>query len=410
MIVKEGVRNFSLDKQIYSQIKYQNCRFRRDACVCRRNSARLNPWQSFAIRRAAVRTFGAWIAARVVSDSGADRQGQQAGNRSQAVTQIRALDGMSPDQVSVDIRSVTRRFGRKLALDNLSLSVRRGEKLALLGINGAGKSTLIHILCTILKPDSGQCVINGHDIARSPGAARRNLGVVFQEQSLDTRLTVFENLDFHGRICQVPAALRAQRITDLLDTVELTEHRDALVRTLSPGMRRRVEIARALVHDAAVLILDEPTIGLDTHSRRRIWGYLNRLRAERDLTVIVTTHYIEEVEDCDRVCIIDQGKVHALDTPDAIRATHGREQVRVHPVDAAAAARIAQRFPAAQALADGTLAIVGDGERVMETLLAEFGAEIRNIAFERPSLESAFLNIVGRELDRGDPTPPRKPR
>ena len=164
---------------------------------------------------------------------------------------------------------------------------------------------------------------------KHPLAGRRSLGVVFQEPSLDDRLTLYENLNFHGLVYGVPAALRRSRIEEMLALVELTEWREHLVRTLSSGMKRRLEIARALVHDAHILFLDEPTVGLDAQSRDRIWGYVRRLRQERELTVIVTTHYIEEVEGCDRVCIIDRGHILAIDTPAALKRAHGQELLRV---------------------------------------------------------------------------------
>jgi len=302
----------------------------------------------------------------------------------------------------VEVDNISKRFGRTLALDGLSLRIIAGESFALLGPNGAGKSTLIHILCTILRPDSGSARICGHDIVTHPAKARAALGAVFQEPSLDTRLTVAENLEFHGMIFQVPARLRRQRIEEMLEMVDLVAVRNKLVRALSPGMKRRVEIARALVHDARILILDEPTIGLDIQSRHAIWQYLDQVRRARDITVIVTTHYIEEVDGCDRVCIVDRGRVHALDTPDALRSAHGRELVRVHPRSDADAAAIRSRFERSVTAPSGEIIIESEGGRVMETLLSDFGPGIRHLSFERPSLESAFINLVGRTL-RSDP-------
>jgi len=224
---------------------------------------------------------------------------------------VRPAAGATSDMI-VRVDGLTKRYGRTVALDGVSLEIRPKELFALLGPNGAGKTTLIHILCTILAPDSGTVTLAGFDVARQPLKARRHLGVVFQEPSVDDRLTVFENLNFHGLVYQVPAALRRQRIDELLALVELEEWRHTLVRSLSSGMKRRVEIARALIHDSTVLILDEPTSGLDAQSRERIWAYLMRLRQERALTIIVTTHYIEEVEGCDRICIIDRGHILAI--------------------------------------------------------------------------------------------------
>ncbi len=299
---------------------------------------------------------------------------------------------------AVRISEVSRRFGRVQALDNISLDIREGEMMAILGPNGAGKSTLILIICTLLEADSGVVEVAGINVRRRPRQARKKLGVVFQESSLDTRLTVDENLDFHGRVFGVPGALRRQRIDELLQIVELESVRDRLVRTLSAGMRRRIEIARALVHDSKVLILDEPTVGLDAQSRASVWEYLERLRRERGITVIVTTHYIEEVDACDRVCIIDHGKVLALDTPEALREAHGEQSIRVEPRDAKDLAALRERFPEAVATPDGHLVLTTRDPAVGDVLLGQFGTRLRSINFERSSLESVFLNLTGRDI------------
>jgi ABC-2 type transport system ATP-binding protein len=299
---------------------------------------------------------------------------------------------------AVTIEGISKRFGRTLALDSVSFDIRNRELFAILGPNGAGKSTLILILCTLLRPDTGIAAVHGIDIVRQPRRARRQLGVVFQEPSLDTRLTVEENLEFHGRVFQVPADLRRKRMAELLDLVELGNARKRLVRTLSTGMRRRVEIARALMHDSKVVILDEPTVGLDAQSRSRMWDYLRRLQNEREVTLIVTTHYIEEVDACDRVCIIDHGKVLALDTPETLKARYGEQSIRIVPRDGQAAEAIRRRFPGAVAAPDGSMVIATRDSTAGEALLAEFGQRLRSISFERSSLESVFLNLTGRDI------------
>jgi ABC-2 type transport system ATP-binding protein len=298
----------------------------------------------------------------------------------------------------VVIQGVSKRYGRTLALDNVSLSVGRNELFALLGPNGAGKTTLLHILCTILKPDSGTARIGGIDVVAQPLAARRNLGVVFQEPSLDDRLTVYENLNFHGLVYGVPAARRKARIDEMLQLVELADWRDALVRTLSAGMKRRLEIARALVHDARVLFLDEPTVGLDAQSRGRLWQHVQALRARRDLTVIVTTHYIEEMESCDRVCIIDHGRILTNDAPMALKVAHGQQLIRVVANDEATAAEIVAAYPDLAHRKDAEIVIKSSGEAFAEALLARFGGRIRRFIVEEPTLESVFLSLTGREL------------
>ncbi len=313
------------------------------------------------------------------------------------VDSVRPASGKISDAI-VRVKGLSKRYGRTLALDDVSLEIRPNELFALLGPNGAGKTTLIHILCTILAPDSGAVALAGFDVVKQPRMARRHLGVVFQEPSVDDRLTVFENLNFHGLIYQVPAATRRKRIDELLALVELEDWRHALVRSLSSGMKRRVEIARALIHDSAVLILDEPTTGLDAQSRERIWAYLMRLRKERALTIIVTTHYIEEVEGCDRICVIDRGHILAIDTPASLKAAHGRELIRAVPDDTTVADAIRASYPAAMAGSDGTIVIEANGDVAAEAFLKKFGGRVRRLSIDSPSLESVFLSLTGREL------------
>ncbi len=323
-------------------------------------------------------------------------QGAAAGPRegsSRPATGKRSGDGNA-----IEISGLSKRYGRVEALKDVSFAVRGNEVFALLGPNGAGKTTLMHILCTIVRPDSGSARVGGFDVVRQPRRARRQIGVVFQEPSLDGRLTVEENLNFHGLVYEVPAAVRKRRISEMLELVELSDWRGKLARTLSSGMKRRAEIARALIHDARVIILDEPTVGLDAQSRERIWHYLGRLRQERQLTLIVTTHYIEEVESSDRVCIIDHGRVLALDSPGALRTAHGEELIRLVPRDAEVAAEVMARFPGAIAGGDGEIMLKSRDARFGEMVLGEFGSRVRHLSFERPSLESVFLNLTGREL------------
>jgi len=302
------------------------------------------------------------------------------------------------DIPAVEFQDIGKRYGRKVALEGITFTVEPGTVFALLGPNGAGKTTLLHILCTILPPDSGTAKIMGADVVRQPTQARRRLGVVFQQSSLDGRLTVEENLEFHGIVYGVPRALRRRRIAEMLDAVELSDRRAALVQTLSAGLRRRLEIARALIHDARILIMDEPTVGLDARSRENMWRYVDKLRAERGLTVIVTTHYVEEVEGSDKVCIIDHGKILALDTPERLKAMHGQEYIRLVPVDAEAGEAITSRFPDLVTPApDGILVRIPD-EGFRRSFLLEFGDSISQLSFDRQSLESVFLAITGRQL------------
>ena len=297
----------------------------------------------------------------------------------------------------VEVEQLSKRYGRVLALDEVSLEVDRGETYAILGPNGSGKTTLIHVLCTIHRADSGTARISGYEVHRQPRQARKQIGVVFQEPSLDTRLTVQENLDFHGRIYGVPGRVRRARITELLELVELGAWRDHLVRALSKGMQRRLEIARALVHDASLLILDEPTVGLDAQTRARMWEHLRELKRLREITVLVTTHYIEEVEGCDRVCILDHGKVLTVGAPAELKARHGRMTVRVLPRDEDAAALVKSAYEGVEQVGEDLVVPVAD-EAATEKMLAEHGARFRAFAVQRPSLEDVFLDLTGRGL------------
>lgn len=297
------------------------------------------------------------------------------------------------------IEALTKRYGRTLALDGIGFEVGAREVFALLGPNGAGKTTLMHILCTILRPDGGRALIGGDDVVRHPLAARRRLGIVFQEPSLDDRLTVHENLELHGLVFGVPRALRRRRIEEMLALVELSDWADRPVRTLSAGMKRRLEIARALIHDSEILLLDEPTVGLDAQTRGRIWQHIAALRATRELTVLVTTHYIEEVEGCDRVCIIDQGKVLALDAPDALKRAHGGQVLRLVPRDDACRQEILGRHGARLVRApEGGEIVLHADEALLEAVLAGYGTRLRALSVEVPSLETVFLSLTGKEL------------
>ena len=299
---------------------------------------------------------------------------------------------------AIRVDAVSKRYGRTLALDEVSFDVRDRELFALLGPNGAGKTTLLHILCTILRPDSGVATVGGFDVLRQPLAARRRLGIVFQEPSLDDRLTVHENLNLHGLVYGVPRKLRRQRIDEMLSLVELSKWADTPARTLSSGMKRRLEIARALIHNSEIMLLDEPTVGLDAQTRDRIWSYINRLRNERQITVLVTTHYIEEVETCDRVCIIDHGKVLALDTPEALKRAHGQQLLRIVPRTDGDRQELMRRYADRLASESGEAILLTADDAFAETVLAEHGGRIRSLALEVPSLETVFLSLTGREL------------
>jgi ABC-2 type transport system ATP-binding protein len=226
---------------------------------------------------------------------------------------------------AVEARGLGKDFGAVRALDALDLDVAEGEFFALLGPNGAGKTTAIHVWATLLRPSRGSARVLGHDVVREGRAVRRRIGLVFQEPTLDRDLSVLENLRFAARLWDLPARVAGPRIEALLDQFDLAERRDVSVRTLSGGQRRAADIARGLLAEPRLLFLDEPTAGLDPLARRSLWGSIHRLRAERGVTVLLTTHYVEEAEPCDRVALLDRGRLAALGTPAELKRRAGTD-------------------------------------------------------------------------------------
>jgi ABC-2 type transport system ATP-binding protein len=306
-------------------------------------------------------------------------------------------------QDGVNISDLSHSYGGKPVLQDVNLRVPRGSSVALLGPNGAGKTTLMNIICALVRPDSGKVVLDGVDVLRRPGAVRRNIGVVFQDASLDDRLTAWENLEFHGLVYGMPARQRRARIDEVLELVELTDWRETIVRSFSGGMKRRLEIARALMHEPGVLFLDEPTAGLDAQTRARIWAYLDTLRKKRSMTVLTTTHYIEEVEGCDHIYIIDHGRVIAEGSPDVLKHRYGKTFIRCVPRTPEVASAIRAAYPGVQTLDDERLVVPAESPDALDRFLGEFGSSLREIQIDEPGLETVFLSLTGRELrDRMD--------
>jgi ABC-2 type transport system ATP-binding protein len=220
----------------------------------------------------------------------------------------------------ISIKNLTKKFDKIVAVDNVSLDIHEGEVFGLLGQNGAGKTTIIHMLATLLKPTSGTAQINGYDIIKNSSKVRKNIGIVFQAPSSDDMLTGFENLKIHSYLYGVPSELRINRIHELLKLVGLYDRKDDIVKKYSGGMRRRLEIARGLIHKPKVIFLDEPTLGLDPNSRKSMWEYIQKLVKEEKITIILTTHYMEEADTlCDRIGFINKGKIIAIDTPQKLK-------------------------------------------------------------------------------------------
>ena len=305
---------------------------------------------------------------------------------------------------AIEVQDLTRSFGDLIAVDHISFVIEDGETFGLLGPNGAGKTTAISMLSTILEPTSGHAEVNGLDITKEQDGVRKSIGIVFQDQSLDEELTAYENMDFHARLYRLEKSVRHEKITGLLRLVGLEERKDDLVKTYSGGMRRRLEIARGLLHEPKVLFLDEPTLGLDPQTRNHLWEYIDRLNREKGITVILTTHYMEEADRlCRRVAIIDRGKIVAMDTPDRLKEQIGGEVITVRSPDPDEVCRVI-RAPWAGRVekhADSvTIGVQNAEEHITElvTLLTANQIPIRSIALRKPTLEDVFLHFTGRTI------------
>jgi ABC-2 type transport system ATP-binding protein len=297
----------------------------------------------------------------------------------------------------IKIRSLVKKYGSHIAVDNLTLDINENEVFGLLGSNGAGKTTTIHMLATLLKPSSGSATVNGYDIVCQPAKVRSSIGIVFQAPSSDDMLTGYENLQLHSMLYSIPRHTRKQRIDEVLKLVGLTERRHDQVKTYSGGMRRRLEIARGLLHKPKVIFLDEPTLGLDPASRETMWKYIQRLVREERMTVILTTHYMEEADVlCDRIGIIDKGRIVALDTPKGLKTGLGGDIIRIktrHNPD-----KISQlNFVHKVEQSDGFLVLsVNNAKRDLPMLLQHIEAEM--VEFASPTLNDVFIHLTGRNI------------
>lgn len=307
----------------------------------------------------------------------------------------------------IEIRSLTKKFDELVAVDNVSLSVERGELFGLLGPNGAGKTTIINMLTTLLKPTSGTAEIAGYDIGKDPAGVRRNIGIVFQDTSLDLGLTGMENLEFHAMMYDIKSEERRKRIDELLAVVGLSDKAGTLVEYYSGGMKRRLEIARGLIHRPEVLFLDEPTLGLDAQTRRKIWDYIKRLNDDFSTTIILTTHYMEEADYlCDRIAVIDNGNIIALDTPVNLKNRLEGEKVLLD-VDIEAAGTIVSVLedkPWVRGLecedCSISLTITDGNVNIPEIfrLAHSAGIDINSVSLHKPSLEDVFIQLTGSSI------------
>ncbi|MFC1963313.1 ATP-binding cassette domain-containing protein [Chloroflexota bacterium] len=305
-----------------------------------------------------------------------------------------------PNQPAIVVENLIRKFRDLVAVDDISFSVANGEVFGFLGPNGAGKTTTMNILCTLLKPNSGKATIDGFDVVRQQSQVRQSIGLVFQDSSLDERLTALENLRFHSLVYNVPSSIRSKRIEQVLKMVELWERRKDVVLTFSGGMKRRLELARGLLHYPKVLFLDEPTLGLDPQTRNRLWEFILGMREREGSTIFFTTHYMDEAEYADHIAIIDRGKVIALDTPDGLKSMVGGDIVSLKTSDdEKAAEEIRLRYQTeVKRERDALTFEVINGEEFIPGFVKDFGTKILSISLHRPTLDDVFLKLTGREL------------
>ncbi len=316
------------------------------------------------------------------------------------------LERRAPDQSpgepgpAIIVDQLAKDFGEVRAVRGISFEVAAGETFGFLGPNGAGKSTTISMLCTLLTPTGGSARVAGADVVSERAVVRSRIGLVFQDTTIDDYLTAEENLRFHAELYGVPRSMMTVRTQVVLEMVGLWGRRGDKVGTFSGGMRRRLEIARGLLHSPRVLFLDEPTIGLDPQTRSHIWEYVRSLRESQEITIFVTTHYMDEAENCDRIAIIDNGTIVALDTPEALKRAVGRDRVEISVGDPdAAIVEVGSRWGLEAIVSEGSVAFfVEAGEQFVPRLFAELAQPIRSVRVARPTLDDVFMANTGRTI------------
>jgi ABC-2 type transport system ATP-binding protein len=304
----------------------------------------------------------------------------------------------------IEVESLVKKFGDLVAVNDISFSVTPGEIFGFLGPNGAGKTTTINILCTLTRPTSGRASIAGLDVVRQQSQVRQMIGLVFQDPSLDERLSGLQNMRFHALVYGVPSSVREQRIEQLLRMVELWDKRNNKVQTFSGGMKRRLELARGLLHHPRVLFLDEPTLGLDPQTRNRMWEYVLELRRQEGTTIFLTTHYMDEADRAGRIAVIDYGKLVAIDTPAKLKRMVGKDIVSLKTDDnGKAAEEIKLRYKIeARHDGDGLCFEVVNGEEFLPIFLRKLNTRIIGVSMRRPSLDDVFLKLTGHEIREED--------
>jgi len=317
----------------------------------------------------------------------------------------------------VVVENLVKKFKDVVAVNDISFDISRGELFALLGPNGAGKTTTIHIIATLLKPTSGRVFVNGYDVVKEPDKVRKKIGIVFQDPSLDTQLTAYDNMYIHGKLYGLKGEELREKIMRLLDFVDLKQYAYKQVRYFSGGMRRRLEIARALLHEPELMILDEPTIGLDPQTRAKIWDYIRMLRREHDMTIILTTHYMDEAEELSqRIAIMDRGKIIAMGTADELKSMLGSDVIYITlEGDVNGFCNKLEFMKECRVIGGDRIEILVDNApkhlpEIFNVALLN-GVTIREVSYRRPTLNEVFLHLTGRELRESlEEKPIRQPR
>jgi ABC-2 type transport system ATP-binding protein len=302
--------------------------------------------------------------------------------------------------VAIDVRGLVKNYEEVEAVKGVEFEVATGEVFGFLGPNGAGKTTTINMLCTLVRPTAGSASVAGHDVVHERDDVRRNIGLVFQDPTLDGYLTAEQNLRLHAELYGVQSDLVKPRMQQVMTMVGLWDRKDSVVGTFSGGMRRRLEIARGLMHSPRVLFLDEPTIGLDPQTRRSIWEYIGELKEREEITIFMTTHYMDEAEWCNRIAIMDHGEIVALDSPEVLKAGVGTDRVTIHTDDdAATIAALADRFGIEARISEGAVSFgVPEGEQFVPRLFAELGIPIKAVNVSRPTLDDVFMSYTGSTI------------
>jgi ABC-2 type transport system ATP-binding protein len=323
----------------------------------------------------------------------------------------RANDRSGSDGVAaIEVRGLVKRFGEIEAVRGVEFEVAPGEVFGFLGPNGAGKTTTINMLCTLMKPTEGWATVAGHDVVSERDDVRRNIGLVFQDPTLDNYLTARQNLRLHAELYGLQSDLIEPRMRQVLQMVGLWERKDSTVGTFSGGMRRRLEIARGMMHSPRVLFLDEPTIGLDPQTRRSIWEYIRELKEREEITIFMTTHYMDEAEWCDRIAIMDNGEIVALDSPEKLKAQIGKDRIAIHTDNnEAAIAALEEQFGIEGRVAEGAVIFgVPSGEEFVPRLFAQLGIPIKSVSVSRPSLDDVFMSHTGTTIRDAEEDPSKQ--